>query len=130
MRLYTNKSGAWFGTQAEARKGSPRNWVEVDVPTSKQDLINWLNANQVGGGYDQPVVTRNPDGVIVAPYDPSPYATVGLYEPELESSDDVRLVKKAESWVQWALDTLIRGDKSEAIEMLKKGLKAQRGVGQ
>jgi len=128
MRLYTNKDGQWFGTQRDAQKGAPRNWVEVDVPTSKQDLINWLNANQVGGGYDRPVVTRNPDGVIVAPYDASPHATVGLYEPELESSDDVRLVKSAESWVQWSLDTLIRGDKAEAIDMLKKGLKAQKGV--
>ena len=126
MRLYTNKNGQWFGTQRDAQKGAPRNWVEVDVPTSKQDLINWLNANQVGGGYDKPVVTRNPDDVIVAPYDPD--APVGPYEPELESSDDVRLIKSAESWVQWSLDTLIRGDKAEAIDMLKKGLKAQKGV--
>ena len=128
MRLYTNKDGQWFGTQADARKGAPRNWVEVDVPTSKQELINWLNANQVGGGYDKPVVTRNPDGVVVAPYDPSPYATVGLYEPELESSDDVRLIKSAQSWVAWALDNLERGDTTSAKEMLKKGLKAQKGV--
>ncbi len=118
MRLYTNKSGAWFGTQAEARKGSPRNWVEVDVPTSKQDLINWLNANQVGGGYDQPV-----ESVVVAPYDPD--APAGPYEPSHE-----QLNKRSASWVSWALDTLIRGDKAEAIDLLKLGLKAQRGAGQ
>ena len=126
MRLYTNKDGQWFGTQADARKGAPRNWVEVDVPTSKQELINWLNANQVGGGYDKPVVTRDPDGVVVAPYDPD--APVGPYEPELESSDDVRLIKSAQSWVAWALDNLERGDTKSAKEMLKKGLKAQKGV--
>jgi len=121
MRLYTNKDGQWFGTQADARKGAPRNWVEVDVPTSKQELINWLNANQVGGGYDKPV-----DTVVVAPYDPD--APAGSYEPELESSDDVRLIKSAQSWVAWALDNLERGDTKSAKEMLKKGLKAQKGV--
>jgi len=121
MRLYTNKDGQWFGTQADARKGAPRNWVEVDVPTSKQELINWLNANQVGGGYDKPV-----DSVVVAPYDPD--APAGPYEPELESSDDVRLIKSAQSWVAWALDNLERGDTTTAKEMLKKGLKAQKGV--
>ena len=121
MRLYTNKDGQWFGTQADARKGAPRNWVEVDVPTSKQELINWLNANQVGGGYDKPV-----DSVVVAPYDPD--APAGPYEPELESSDDVRLIKSAQSWVAWALDNLERGDTTSAKEMLKKGLKAQKGV--
>ena len=121
MRLYTNKDGQWFGTQADARKGAPRNWVEVDVPTSKQDLINWLNANQVGGGYDKPV-----DSVVVAPYDPD--APAGPYEPELKSSDDVKLIKSAASWVAWALDNLERGDTKSAKEMLKKGLKAQKGV--
>jgi len=119
MRLYTNKDGQWFGTQSDARKGAPRNWVEVDVPTSKQDLINWLNANQVGGGYDKPV-----DSVVVAPYDPD--APAGPYEPELESSDDVRLIKSAASWVAWALDNLERGDTTTAKEMLVKGLKIQR----
>ena len=109
MRLYTNKSGAWFGTQADARRSSPRNWVEVDVPTSKQDLINWLNANQVGGGYDQPVSN----------------------EPAIETEPShEKLNKLSASWVSWALDTLIRGDKAEAIDMLKLGLKGQRGVGQ
>ena len=110
MRLYTNKSGAWFGTQAEARKGSPRNWVEVDVPTSKQDLINWLNANQVGGGYDQPV--RNEPAVVVVDGDAPPEV----------------LSKHAESWVAFALDTILRGDKAEGVEILKKGLRIQKGA--
>ncbi len=120
MRLYKSSNGQWFGTQRDAQRGAPRDWTEVDVPTSKQDLINWLCANKVGGGYNKPE-----DSVVVAPYDPD--APVGLYEPELTSSDDVKLVKSAESWVAWALDNLERGDITSAKEMLKKGLKAQKG---
>ena len=122
MRLYTNKDGQWFGTQADARKGAPRNWVEVDVPTSKQELINWLNANQVGGGYDKPV--NLPDFVDVDVPD-----NVPEYPDHLDDDlEDVRLIKSAQSWVAWALDNLERGDTKSAKEMLKKGLKAQKGV--
>ena len=124
MRLYNSSYGQWFGTQRDAQRGAPRDWTEVDVPTSKQDLINWLSANKVGSMADDNL-TRDPDGNIVAPYDPD--APVGLYEPELPSSDDVKLVKSAESWVRWSLDKLIMGEKDEAIEMLKLGLKAQKG---
>jgi len=109
MKLYTNKNGQWFGTQRDAQRGAPRNWHEVAVPTSKQDLINWLNANQVGGGYDRPV-------------EKEPVVEVVDGEQSYDS-----LNKKSASWVQWALDTLIRGDRTEAIDMLKLGLKAQRG---
>lgn len=122
MRLYTNKDGQWFGTQADARKGAPRNWVEVDVPTSKQELINWLNANQVGGGYDKPV--NLPDFVDVDVPD-----NVPEYPDHLDDDfEDVKLIKSAQSWVAWALDNLERGDTKSAKEMLKKGLKAQKGV--
>lgn len=122
MRLYTNKDGQWFGTQADARKGAPRNWVEVDVPTSKQELINWLNANQVGGGYDKPVDL--PDFVDVDVPD-----NVPEYPDHLDDDlEDVKLIKSAQSWVAWALDNLERGDTKSAKEMLKKGLKAQKGV--
>jgi len=122
MRLYTNKDGQWFGTQADARKGAPRNWVEVDVPTSKQELINWLNANQVGGGYDKPV--NLPDFVDVDVPD-----NVPEYPDHLDDDlENVKLIKSAQSWVAWALDNLERGDTKSAKEMLKKGLKAQKGV--
>ena len=122
MKLYTNKNGQWFGTQRDAQKGAPRNWVEADVPTSKQDLINWLNANQVGGGYDRPVDI--PDFV-----DVDVPKNVPEYPDHLDDElENVKLIKSAESWVRWSLDTLIRGDKAEAIDMLKKGLKAQKGV--
>ena len=132
MRLYTNKDGQWFGTQADARKGAPRNWVEVDVPTSKQDLINWLNANQVGGGYDKPVKTTKDNWIeetlrnnidVDVPENVSPYPD--HLDDDLE---DEKLVKSAASWVAWALDNLERGDTTTAKEMLKLGLKAQKGV--
>ena len=107
MRLYTNKDGQWFGTQRDAQKGAPRNWVEVDVPTSKQDLINWLNARKVGSTNSQ----------VSAP-EPTP-----TLEPEVTSG---LLTTDAYSWVKWALDKLVSGQKSEAEEMLKLGLKEQK----
>ena len=48
MRLYQDSKGHWYGTQADARRAAPRDWREVDVPTSKQDLINWLSVHEVG----------------------------------------------------------------------------------
>ena len=67
MRLYADGLGNWYGTQADARK-SGNNWVEVDVPTVKQELLAWLNTNKVFSGEGQGSTgTRKP---IVAPYDP------------------------------------------------------------
>ena len=86
MRLYTNKDGQWFGTQRDAQRGAPRNWVEVEVPTSKQDLINWLNARKVGSTNSQ----------VSAP-EPT-------LEPEVTSG---LLTTDAYSWVRWALDKLV-----------------------
>jgi hypothetical protein len=105
MRLYKSNSGQWFGTQADARRNSPRQWVEVDVPTSKQDLLNWLNDNKVGGISQQTI-------------------TEPTHEPK---GDYGQLNKKSKSWVSWALGKLIMGEKDEAIEMLKLGLNAQKG---
>ena len=45
MRLYKSSNGQWAGTQRDAQKNFPRDWSEVDVPTSKADLIAWLNEN-------------------------------------------------------------------------------------
>ena len=47
MRLYTDRLGNWYGTQADARK-SGNDWVEVDVPTVKQELLAWLNLTEAG----------------------------------------------------------------------------------
>ena len=45
MRLYTNPKGEWTGTQSDARKlGS---FMEVDVPTSKAELLEFLNDHRV-----------------------------------------------------------------------------------
>ena len=103
MRLYQNSKGEWFGTQADARRNSPRNWTEVDVPTSKQDLLNWLNENKVGGiqqSASEPHPAPEPKSELLSPH--------------------------AASWVAWALDKLKRGNKKDAEEMLAKGLKIQR----
>lgn len=48
MRLYTDNLGNWYGTQSDAKKGG-YNWVEVDFPTDKQGLLEYLNTNKVGG---------------------------------------------------------------------------------
>ena len=106
MRLYKSSNGQWFGTQRDAQRGAPRDWTEVDVPTSKQDLINWLCANKVGSA--GPQVT-------------TPEVTTTV-EPEVTSG---LLTTDAYSWVSWALNKLVSGQKSEAEEMLKLGLKEQ-----
>ncbi len=45
MRLYTSPKGEWSGTQADAKKLGT--FVEVDVPTSKADLLAFLNDHSV-----------------------------------------------------------------------------------
>lgn len=45
MRLYVNAKGEWVGTQAEAKKIGA---TLVDVPVSKQELLDFLNREQVG----------------------------------------------------------------------------------
>ena len=49
MRLYTNHKGSWVGTQADARKEFGKDWSEVDVPTDKPSLLEFLNNKSVGG---------------------------------------------------------------------------------
>lgn len=52
MRLYKNKKGQWFGTKLDAI-ASRHAYSEVDVPTSKKELLDWLNANEVGAAQEQ-----------------------------------------------------------------------------
>ena len=99
MRLYVNSKGEWFGTKLDARRLSPRDWREVDVPTSKPKLRQWLEVHKVGAV--EKAVER-----------PSPTVASGSLEE----------YPKALGWVKWAYETLKRGDKPEAQEMLRKGL--------
>ena len=47
MRLYTDSEGNWRGTQADARKDLNL-WQTQEVPTSKAELLEFLNAHKVG----------------------------------------------------------------------------------
>ena len=97
MRLYQNSKGEWFGTKLDARRLSPRDWREVDVPTSKPKLREWLEIHQVGAvkkSLEQPVPTISSD----------------------------KLDPKALMWVEWAYETLKRGDNRTAEKMLHNGL--------
>ena len=43
MRLYYDQKGGWAGTQADAKKAFGKDWWEIDVPTSKAELLEFLN---------------------------------------------------------------------------------------
>jgi len=73
------------------------------VPVSKQQLLDWLNLHSVGA---------KANGLASIPS-----ASTAKPEPEPEL-----LTPMAASWVAWALDCLKRGDRSEAEEMLIKGI--------
>ena len=47
MRLYTDYSGNWYGTQREALRVC-KAAKTVDVPTVKAELLEFLNTNKVG----------------------------------------------------------------------------------
>ena len=48
MKLYRSKGTIWTGTQPDAKKAQGGTDYElVEVPTSKPELIAWLNANIV-----------------------------------------------------------------------------------
>ena len=102
MRLYQSSTGQWVGTQRDAQKNFPRDWREVDVPTSKAELIEWLNIHEVGAKKHSIVEDK--------PVDPS------------------QIDPKAYSWVRWAYETLRRGDRKEAEAMLLNGLQYQNEV--
>ncbi len=103
MRLYQSSKGQWVGTQRDAQKNFPRDWREVDVPTSKSDLLEWLNIHEVGA---------KKNALVQEPQAPT------KVNPE-------DLNPEALSWVTWAYETLKRGDKAEAEAMLLNGLNKQ-----
>lgn len=47
MRLYTNNEGSWAGTQADAKVWGK--FEQVEVPTDKATLLEFLNTHAVGG---------------------------------------------------------------------------------
>ena len=47
MRLYTNNEGSWAGTQADAKVWGE--FEQVEVPTDKATLLEFLNTHAVGG---------------------------------------------------------------------------------
>lgn len=46
MKLYTDNQGRWAGTQADAKKFGE--FEQVEVPTDKPTLLEFLNEYQVG----------------------------------------------------------------------------------
>lgn len=99
MRLYTNNHGDWVGTQSEARKQFGKERRTVEVPTDKANLMAYLNLNRVGAMAVQATPSAEPTPELLSPH--------------------------AKSWVAWAMDNLKRGQKDEAIKMLRKGLSIQ-----
>ena len=105
MRLYKSSNGQWAGTQREAQKNFPRDWQETEVPTSKAELLAFLNSHKVGAK----IAAEN--GTAAEPLDEG---------VSLEALDP-----KAYTWVSWAYETLKRGDKKEAEAMLLNGLEGK-----
>jgi len=105
VRLYKSSNGQWAGTQREAQKNFPRDWQETDVPTSKAELLAFLNGHSVGSK-----VAAN-KGAAAQPLNEA--VTLEALDP------------KAYSWVSWAYEALRRGDKKEAEAMLLNGLEGK-----
>ena len=106
MRLYKSSKGEWVGTQRDAQKNFPRDWEELNVPVSKNGLLEFLNIYKVGASSER-AVGQTPPIVTAAPH------------PD-------QLNPEVYSWVKWAYETLKRGDKSEAEKMLHRGLCVQK----
>ena len=49
MKLYTNNSGEWAGTQADAKRNFGKDMAILEVTTDKPTLLQFLNEYQVGG---------------------------------------------------------------------------------
>ena len=99
MRLYKSSKGQWVGTQRDAQRYFPRDWEQVEVPVSKEQLVEFLNEHKVGATKVDPVwqkVDLRPDPELIDP--------------------------QAYTWVSWAYEELRRGNKKEAEAMLLKGL--------
>ena len=98
MRLYTNTLGNWYGTQSDAKK-SGFDWVEVDVPTVKQELLEFLNKNEALIGDVPPREGQGSTGTRKDPEPTSPTSTgitCSAYKPASDlNAYDVRDVVTA-----------------------------------
>jgi len=66
MRLYTNNQGAWTGTQADAKRDYGKDMALVEVPTSKEALMKWLNTSRViSQAHVAAALIANPDTAVV-----------------------------------------------------------------
>ena len=54
VRLYTDNKGRWAGTQSDAKQFGA--FEQVEVPTDKPTLLEFLNAHRVGAQMDDAVV--------------------------------------------------------------------------
>ena len=54
MILYRSSKGQWVGTQRDAQRYFPKDWEQVDVPVSKEYLIEFLNVHKVGAYSESP----------------------------------------------------------------------------
>lgn len=100
MRLDTDTSGNWFGTQADAKRGG-NEWKEVDVPTRKEELLAWLNltgagfavwdtGNPIGEGQGSTGTRKDPEPTSPTP-DTSTGITCSAYKPASDlNAYDVR----------------------------------------
>ena len=104
MILYRSSKGQWVGTQRDAQRYFPKDWEQVDVPVSKEYLIEFLNVHKVGATQTE----QQQQQPVMATPDPE------LIDPQ------------AYSLVSWAYETLARGDRAEAIKMLEQGLSKQK----
>jgi|TARA_R110000822_G_C14889887_1_gene447611 hypothetical protein len=88
MKLYTDSEGNWRGTQAEARRDLHM-WTTEEVPTSKADLLTFLNTYKVGEIYaDDATAEQAPVKSAVSPIDESnlklAYEQAGLARESLK----------------------------------------------
>ena len=54
MKLYTDSNGRWAGTQSDAKQFGA--FEQVEVPTDKPTLLEFLNEYRVGAQMDDAVV--------------------------------------------------------------------------
>lgn len=109
MKLYSNNQGQWVTSKYGAkqkfgyRKGS---FTEFDIPKSKVDFVDWLNKEKLSSN---PTIEK-----------------AEINKVELNTDDTQELLSShAASWVNWAYETLRRGDKNEAEAMLLRGLEIE-----